>query len=156
MIERIRFSWIIVAASLVALGWALIAAHYKIEQIYDVIMQVVFLASGAYATYLKGESDSQKSFKLQARERYRRLRTLFESIRETSDYLYQIEAAPSLTGEQEFGGNLEDYKKASFVVFSRCLLWTKNIEDCLHFWNDFAPEQVGQMHQDAFGEDDDE
>lgn len=132
--------------------FAYFAPQWKVEHTLSVVLQVLFWAGSSYLTYLKGESDSRKDLRLKARERYRRLSTLFKMMRKLAAGIDELEVTSAGRKPHESTSDLQDHrfflKEAKSSIYS----WGMNLKDCLAFWKDFAPKEVENLHRGTFRE----
>ena len=143
---------ILVGISVVLIiSWAYFLPEEDFSTFENVVFQAILTALGCGGSFALGQFDSEQRLRVQAKERYRRLRTLLLSMIDVSSNLADIEAKPRLSREQEIQGKLTDYSRAFSYVGGQIDLWVRNLGDCLEFWNDYAPKQVEEMHEELFG-----
>ena len=168
--------WVAILVIAISLGllvlWGGSTQRRELDNLESIAVQLVIMFIGSFGTLILGELRRgeelldregrltrkeeqllarERELRVHARERYRRLRTLIDNIDRVAAQLSEIEEVPRLTLGGETERKLADYMKASQVIIAQSYLWTSNIRDCLDFWNDFAPEQVGVMHEELLG-----
>lgn len=155
MIEKMSPKGIIVFAVIAVFAWAFVAHKFNVEQPYDVFVQVALMIMGWYGTHQEGRLASErqfkegqlaneKQFKVQARERYNRLVALLEDLIEISERI----------DEAKDENDIEHFRLILSGILNRNVTLARHIKICLHFWNDFAPEAVGDLHKKALTEGD--
>lgn len=143
---------LIVIAIVAVLIWAYLATIVSFDQIHNVLLQLTFMAIGSWGTYYFGQLVSEREYKLQARERYRRLRTLFNTMLHLAKIFDEVESNPHSGYSENSRETVEKYRRASSEVVSFATSSAMSIRDSLESWNDLASEQVEDMHRELFTE----
>ena len=142
--------------SAVTLGWLRTVDKIQINVVEDGLLQLAIMGLAGLGTFFIGQLDRERHFRLHAKERYRRLRTLAELLGDIVFNLQQVKSKPRLVEDQNIEDELTDFRQVSHAIESTATDGIRYIKDCLRFWNDFAPDEVGKLHRDTLGEEDGE
>lgn len=132
--------------------WSILYAPAQLETWQGVIVQLVITAIGIYGGFLMGVPYQERKIDFRVRDRYENLNSVYLGIKEVVYYLTQIADRPRLSRGQEAKDLLLDYEMASKFLLGHSSQWTRTLESCLGFWNEFAPDKVGDMHKKYFGQ----
>lgn len=156
MRKDFRF-WFGLTCIVIAVGgvifWTILFAPVQLEPLHEVIIQLVLMIVGGYGGFLMGVPYQERKIDFRVKDRYENLNSVYLGIGEVVDYLLLIENRPRLSKEQQTEGLLLDYEMVSKFLLGHSSQWARTLESCLGFWNEFAPDQVGDLHRKYFGDD---
>lgn len=142
----------IVASVLGVYLWVFWRDPEKLTPLQEIGIQTIFLLSSIFGAFLLGLPIQESRPQIRVSDRYQNLRAVLIGIHEVINYLNAIEDKPRLSQDQRAEGMLRDYEMVSGFIRGHSSQWVMGLESCLVFWNEYAPEQVGQMHRSLFGE----
>ncbi|MCY3990869.1 MAG: hypothetical protein OXF50_06525 [Caldilineaceae bacterium] len=156
MRKDLRF-WLGFTCIVIAIGgliyWAILLAPVQLEPWQEVIIQLVITAIGSYGGFLIGMPYQERRIDFRVKDRYENLNSVYLGIKEVVNYLTLIESKPRISRGQEAKDLLLDYEMASRFLLGHSSQWARTLESCLGFWNEFAPDKVGDLHKKYFGDD---
>lgn len=135
---------ILVACTMGGLYWfSSIATKRDFSQLENVLLQFFILLFGLVGTFLAGQQAGKDSYRTFARERYRRLLSLYAGTFDNYIRLREI---------RHTSETMEQYRLAIFEVIGQKRTMLQMARDCLDSWNDVAREEVGDLHESFFQE----
>lgn len=149
--KKINPSWYIVVSLVLISGLAAFGEKVTTDKIVILFFQIVFMGIGSYGTYLKGELSLQdvsnarrEKLELHAKARYRHLNGLFWTF---------VRISEEIENSQKVSVSATERSRMIGGVSGQLELMQKDIALSMKSWRDFAPNELGELHKELVGED---